>query len=344
MRLESYRIFYRSARRMRLLYDVTAHSYNLMYEDGRRRLRDPAQRDALVEIALTKQTVKRPLKVLTFHSKDVYPQLLRSTLLIRLVAMFEAFLIDTLEEVSERSDDTIDGDKVVEITQRQLLAIDQKQSLKSFLMQKTLRQLTSAGFREIKKFYRSKLGVEVAQANTSSKLLEEIHDRRHLYVHRAGHVDEQYVHKYPTSGFKVDELAPIDEGYFLAALGLISNAALQVKNQVEAKYPDAPTWCYKQGSQRLSGSDLLVVVTAKIISPDALSDLLDLSCPIDSSQIASDITIWVSTRSRDVRWLLSGSRLQISKLFKILTYHQNQGHISKLDSFKVNRDFSLALD
>ena len=323
---------------MRLLYDVTAHSYNLMYEDGRKRLREPGQRDALVEIELASQTVKRPLKILTFHAKDVYPQLLRSTLLIRLVAMFEAFLIDTLEEVSERSDDAVDSTKMVEMTQSQLLAIERKQSFKSFLMQKTSRQLTSAGFGEIKKFYRSKLGVEVAQANTSSKLLEEIHDRRHLYVHRAGYVDDHYVHKYPQSGFKVDELAPIDEGYFLAALGLISNAALQVKNQVEAKYPDPPVWAYRQGTQTFSGSNLSVVVTAKILNSGAVSDLLDLTCPIDGSQVAKEITIWVSTKSGDARWLLSGSRLQISKFFKILAHHQDQGHIAQLDSFKINRD------
>lgn len=339
MRLESYKTFYRSVRRMRLLYDVTAHSYSLMYEDGRKRLRDPSQRDAQVEIALSKQTVKRPLKVLTFHAKDVYPQLLRSTLLIRLVAMFEAFLIDTLEEVAERSDDPLDSDKIVEMPQRQLLAIERKQSLKSYLMKKTSRQLTSGGFSEIRKFYRSKLGVEVAQANTSSKLLEEIHDRRHLYVHRAGYVDEQYVHKYPTSGFRIDDLAKIDEDYFLSSLGLISNAALQVKSQVEAKYPDSPAWSYSLGNQsQFESSNVFVVITAKTINTNAISSLLDLSCPIDSSLFVRDITVWVSTKSRDVRWLVSGSRSVVSKFFKILAHHQDQGHLAQLDSFKVNRN------
>ena len=324
---------------MRLLYDVTAHSYGLMFEDGRKRLRDPAQRDALVEIALSTQTEKRPLKVLTFHAKDVYPQLLRSTLLIRLVAMFEAFLIDTIEEVAERSDHPLDSDKMVEISQRQLLAIERKQTISSYLIKRTTRQLTSGGFSEIRKFYRSKLGVEVAQANTPSKLIEEIHDRRHLYVHRAGYVDEQYVHKYPSCGFKVDDLAPIDEGYFLAALGLISNAALQVKTQVEAKYPSAPVWSYTTGKRsKLDGTAQLVVVTARIIKGSEISSLIDLSCPIGGSLTASDITVWVSTKARDVRWLLSGSRQDISKFFKILAHHQDQGHIAQLDSFKLNRD------
>jgi len=310
-----------------------------MFEDGRKRLRDPTQRDALVEIALSTQTVKRPLKVLTFHAKDVYPQLLRSTLLIRVVAMFEAFLIDTIEEVSERSDDPLDSDKMVEISQRQLLAIERKQSISSYLIKRTTRQLTSGGFSEIRKFYRSKLGVEVAQANTSSKLIEEIHDRRHLYVHRAGYVDEQYVHKYPSYGFKVDDLAPIDEGYFLAALELISNAALQVKTQVEAKYPSAPVWSYTAGkNSKIDGTAQLVVVTARVIKGNAISNLLDLSCPIDRGLTASDIAVWASTKMKDVRWLLSGSRQDISKFFKILVHHQDQGHIAQLDSFKINRD------
>ena len=337
-RFNSYRTFHRVGLRIRLLYDVTVHSYGLMYEDGRIRLRDKEQRSAQVEIALSTQTVKRPLKVLTFHARDVYPQLLRSTLLVRLVAAFEAFLIDTIEEISERSDEPFASDKKLEISQRQLLALAREQGLKSFLVNKTTRQLTSGGFEEIRKFYKSTLGIDIAPANTSPKLLEEIHDRRHLYVHRAGYVDEQYVHKYPASGLRVDELAPVTEAYFLGALGLFSSAALQVKTAVESKYPDPPVWHYTNGNQQVGNHEQVVVVTARILNPTASAGLVDLSAPIGGGFTVADMTVWVSQKGADIRWLLSGSRLGVSSVFKSLAYHQDQGHIAQIDSFKVMRN------
>jgi hypothetical protein len=63
------------------------------------------------QITLDQGIVNRPLKVLTFHAKDVYPQLFRSTLLIRLVAAYEAFLVDTIGEISRRSDEPFASDK-----------------------------------------------------------------------------------------------------------------------------------------------------------------------------------------------------------------------------------------
>ena len=93
-------------------------------------------------------------------------------------------------------------------------------------MNKTLRSLTSGSFTEIVKFY-SKIGIDVAPPTISLKDLEEIHDRRHLYVHRRGSADEQYCRKYPSSGASLGKLLPVSEAYLLASIRGIEDSGDQ---------------------------------------------------------------------------------------------------------------------
>jgi hypothetical protein len=42
--------------------------------------------------------------------------------------------------------------------------------------------------------------VDIISSNQTFEELDEIHDRRNLYVHREGLADDQYEHKYLTFG------------------------------------------------------------------------------------------------------------------------------------------------
>jgi hypothetical protein len=94
MSLNSFRALNRGLQRIRLLYEVTTHSYTLLYETGKQQLKSSQNPKEGIELRLQGKTITRPLKTLAYHARDVYPQLLRSTLLIRLVAVYEAFLIE----------------------------------------------------------------------------------------------------------------------------------------------------------------------------------------------------------------------------------------------------------
>jgi hypothetical protein len=82
MPLTAYRRFTKTTHRITLLYEVTIDSYGFLYASGRERLKREDVATAVHEIRLQDhRTRKRPLTQLTFHAKDVYPQLLRSTLI-----------------------------------------------------------------------------------------------------------------------------------------------------------------------------------------------------------------------------------------------------------------------
>jgi hypothetical protein len=338
MRLDSYRTFYKAARRIRLLYEVTIHSYSVMYENGHKSLKIPGRRDEKVEIQLEHRTVRRPLSILTFHAKDVYPQMLRSTMLVRLVAAFEAYLVDTVEEIALRSDAPFETDKRLELSQRQLLAMARDKSVKSHIVDKTARALTGGGLEEIRKFYQQMLALDISTPSVSYAEIEEIHQRRHLYIHRSGYADRQYVHQYPTAGVKIDELIPVPESYLLGALEALSGTALYIKREVEKKFPEPAAWKYLNGLSSISASSpQLVVVEATVKKSQAALPLLDLTAPLNSNVAISAVVVWVAVKGHQVRWLVGGSPKQVTEFFLVLSGYEASGALDNVDSFKVRR-------
>jgi hypothetical protein len=148
MSASAYRRFSKTIHRITLLYEVTIDSYHALYDSGRERLRTDDVGTATLEIRLQdKTTRRRPLTVLTFHARDVYPQMLRSTLLVRLVAAYEAFLTDTLRELGSRSADFLKSDRHLDFSQEHLLTLAEEQGIEQYVLGKTLRSLSSGGFK-----------------------------------------------------------------------------------------------------------------------------------------------------------------------------------------------------
>src|ERR1700745_220590 len=159
MSISAYRCFSKTIHRITVLYEVTVDSYRLLYDSGRKRLRKEGIETATHEVRLQdKKTRKRPLSQLTFHARDVYPQMLRSTLLTRLVAAYDALLTDALREVGSRSLDFLKSDQRLEFSQDHLLTLVEERGVEQFVMNKIIRSLSSGGFKEIVKFYR-KMGI-----------------------------------------------------------------------------------------------------------------------------------------------------------------------------------------
>ncbi|HEY8084429.1 MAG TPA: hypothetical protein VIE69_02360, partial [Methylophilaceae bacterium] len=210
------------------------HSYGILYESGREALRNPDRKDEKVEFRLGVDTVRRPLKVVTYHARDVYPELLRSTLLVRLIAAYEAFLIDCVEEISQRTHEPFLSDGRLDFSQEQLLTIDAEEGIFRYIVKKTLRRLTSGGLKEIRKFYQNKLGTDLMPNLGGFIKIEELHDRRHLFVHRLGYADAEYVAKYPSTGIVEDKLLPVSETYLAEAFQNLEASGLHIKKMLEA--------------------------------------------------------------------------------------------------------------
>lgn len=334
MPITAYRRFSKATHRITVLYEVTVDSYRLLYDSGRERLKNEDVSTATHEVTLEdNKSRKVPLSQLTFHARDVYPQLLRSTLLIRLVAAYEAFLTDALREVAERSSDFLKSDQRVDFSQSHLLQLVEEKCVLQHILEKTMRSLSSGGFKEIVKFYR-KMAIEVVPPECALKDLEEIHDRRHLYVHRGGTVDEQYRNTYPSAAVHVDALIPVDESYLLNASKLLSSSAKQVQKQLDAKFPDSE-WLFAKGSQQLAPAlEHLNLFFGKVVSGNPLD--LNVVLP-DGSTTLGSLVVWVGRKGSEFKLLIGGDCVQATLYSKYLHMSELSGTIAQLVSEKLLR-------
>lgn len=334
MPVNAYRRFRKTTERITMLYEVTVDSYRLLYDSGRERIRKEGIESATHEVTLgDKRTRKRPLRQLAFHARDVYPQMLRSTLLIRLVAAYEALLTDSLREVGVWSLDFLKSDQRLDFSQEHLLALVEKRGVEQFVLNKTLRFLSSGGFKEIVKFY-GKMGIDITPSGVPLKDLEEIHDRRHLYVHRGGTADEQYCNNYPSSGAVLGVLLPVDEGYLLTSIKQLENSAVHIQKQLDAKFPE-PIWVYTKGLRKLSDTmEHVNLFSGEVISGNPLDLGVTLA---DGLTTLKSVAIWIGRRGNEFKLLVGGNATEATLYSKHVYLAEINGNLARVVSEKLLR-------
>lgn len=338
MRISAYRDFQKSMERLLLLYEATMHSYNLMYETGRQNLRSTSDKQPRIVFKRGSKEVPRLLRVITYHARDVYPELLRSTMLVRLVAAYEAFLVDCVEEVSTRSKRPFYSDGRIDFSQEQLLTIDASEGIYNHIVKRTLRRLTSGGLKEIRKFYQRQLGTDLFADPITMEQIEEIHDRRHLFVHRAGFADAEYVTKHPGPAVAENKLLKVTDEYFLNALTALGGSGLYIKKAVEALFPAPTGRTYVLGNVQLPNTpENLNFIALKIRNENGRSGLSDLSLQLEDGQTLRSITVWLSDEENKIRMLVGTSDILMARLHAVLYSRTKAGSIELMDSFKIKR-------
>lgn len=314
------------------------HSYAVLYDAGRDAMRDSNRRDEKVEFRLGAQVVKRPLKVVTYHARDVYPELLRSTLLVRAVAAYEAFLVDCVEEVSTRSREPFLSDGRLEFSQEQLLAIDAGEGVFRHIVKRTLRRLTSGGLKEIRKFYQRSLGTDLMPDSAGFANVEEIHDRRHLFVHRSGYADAEYIARHAATGAIEEKLLPVSETYLAEVFQTLERSGLHIKQALEARYPEPPTRRYSSGDFTLPCEpEHLLYISFLTRNEQGRLGFADLSLDLGNGKTLKNIVAWVSDDGQTVRMLIGGESSAVAALHEILRERARAGSIKLSESFKVKR-------
>lgn len=338
MRLAAHRDLHKALQRARLLYEVTMHSYGVLYETGREALRNPEQKGKTVELRLGAGVVKRPLKVITYQARDVYPELFRSTLLVQIIAAYEAFLIDCVEEISLRTRDPFLNDSRLEFSQEQLLTIDAEECVFRHIVNRTLRRLTSGGLKEIRKFYQRNLETDLIPDSLDFNKVEELHDRRHLFVHRSGYVDAEYVSRHGFPGAVVDKRLQVSEAYLAEALQTLEVSGLHIKKALETRYPEPPRRRYIAGDIRLPEEpEHLLYVSFVTRTAPGRAGFEDLSLELDNGKTLKNIVVWMSDDGFTFRMLIGSDSGSIAKLYNVLRDRSRAGSIKLRDSFKIKR-------
>jgi hypothetical protein len=154
-----------------------------------------------------------------------YLKSLREVILVRLVSTLEVFLVDTVEHLFFSRKDLFSRNEKIELHYGEVISADSITEIWSKLIQRECRRLQNQGFGEVRKFYLQRFGVDFAVSRASIAKLEEMHDRRHILVHRLGKSDAYYRHKYNSSEVRL----PVSETYLLEAF----RAALGFANYID---------------------------------------------------------------------------------------------------------------
>lgn len=152
------------------------------------------------------------LKALHSKYKRGFRSILRETIFVRAISVLEVFLIDTVREIFLIRKDLFRNSDIETLSYPHLLSFRNSSEILSHVINKECRNLQNGGFKEITKYFRSRVNIEFNNFREPLKLIFEYHDSRHLIVHRLGLTDKEYRHKYNTDIKKIN----ISEKYLIS--------------------------------------------------------------------------------------------------------------------------------
>jgi hypothetical protein len=165
-----------------------------------------------------------------------------------------------------------------------------------------------------------------------------MHDRRHLFVHRSGFADAEYIDRHASTGAIEDKLLPVSEAYLVEVLQTLELSGLHIKQALEARYPGPPTRRYLAGDVALPGEpEHLLYISFVTRSEQGRSGFADLSLDLGDGKTLKNIVAWISDDGRNIRMLIGGDSRSITALHEVLRERVRAGSIKLSESLKVKR-------
>jgi len=156
---------------------------------------------------------------------------LRELIFIRLISVLEAYLVDSVRDVFFQNKQPFKNqDTQISFTQAEILSISSLSYVLSKIINKECRQLTSGGFTEIAKYYKSHFNVDLYTTPPGKSVMREYHDRRHIFVHRLGAPDKKYRQNYGFTGNRLD----VDEEYLQNCIQNFANYIDEIHLKLDA--------------------------------------------------------------------------------------------------------------
>jgi hypothetical protein len=334
--LSAYADFLKSLDHVRRLHDFTIHAYSDFHVNGVKRLRDKNNREEKVTLDTASGVRSYPLRIIALHARDVYPNLLRSVLLVRIVAAYELFLIDSIAEVSERTASPFKTKSVFEMPQNQLLTLVQEGRLLSHIVERAQRRLSSGGFKEIEKYYNRHFQISVASTTNRLREIEEIHERRHLHVHSDGFADKQYVDKHSSAVGLVGKRIPVDAKYLNRALFILNDSALHVRKELVQRYLPSQEWSRTFGKLApMNRRDRLFHIEFVPKESQRCGDYCDLKSKVPGGGTLDEIAVWVSNNGYAVKQVIGGEAEMVNRYIRSLYKESKNAAICSFKCSKV---------
>lgn len=132
---------------------------------------------------------------------------LRELILVRLISALEVYLIDNIKYIAANNIFIFKTEEIISFTVSEIISFNNIAEIYEKLITRDCRKLSSGGYKKIIAYYNSKFKQNLSSIYPGLKVMEEYHDRRHLFVHRLGKTDEYYRKKYNLvrAGLSIDE-------------------------------------------------------------------------------------------------------------------------------------------
>lgn len=248
-----------------------------------------------------------------------FPRYLRETIFVRLISALEVFLIDVIREVFLARRDLFHSEDRIQFSVGEILSASSITDLWTKLINQELRKLQNQGFKEISKFYKNRLGIDLNGSATSLSVIQEFHDRRHILVHRLGRSDDEYRHRYNTT---LKNLT-ITEEYLLNSLKIIQEFARFIAIEAQTKIEERKE---KDVNQRFE-LEVKVVVEVTSKTAEAVTDRNFHYSVEDRIGCLNDILVSYQLDDPKQILILAGSRSNVKKYLQILKRLAREGHL-----------------
>jgi hypothetical protein len=318
---ESYNKFKTNVRDSRQIYDITYH----LYQTETIRLGQELKNSSSINTTLKTKVASIEHSPTSLYQKLQlsYPYKLRQLILISTITAVEVYLTDVILEIFERDITPFKVSEPVTFQKNYLLSMSSMTKIHTDLITKDFRNLTSGGLKEIEKYYKKMFDIDIKNLGVDFQEIEEIHIRRHLFVHRNGVTDLEYITKFPSYGYYLGQQIKIEHDYLIAALDKLSTFAGMINKAILSKFPDINRRpAYYRGTKNFKSDHTNLMLEVSVLQDnfDALDYLSTLS--LKGAQFSYHIV--QLTRIDNTCFLfISGRQLDLAKFFKPIIEHPN---------------------
>jgi hypothetical protein len=254
--------------------------------------------------------------------ETLYPFRLRQLILISVITSLEVYLTDVIIEIFERDITPFKKDEPVKFQKNYLLSLSSMEKIHNDLIVKDFRSLTSGGLNQIVKYYKKMFEIDLKNLGIDFNIVEEIHIRRHLFVHRNGSTDPEYVNKYPALGYKIAEQIKIEHQYLIDSLQIISDFSGKVNKAILRKFPDKT----RQIKYHIGVKDFDKQLKSLMIEISLLKTTFDHINYLNNLVIRglklSDYIVQLSTVDNTCLLFINGKQSELSKFYKPIHEHE----------------------
>jgi hypothetical protein len=356
--LRPYRLLKIELGRMCRLYDACLYSFTMAsYQlEAQLEIQDMSPGTKIVVPNTGRVLAYSPLELIE-RMKLTYPEMLRASLLVRAVSHMENYLVDLLNEVACRSLAPFkQQDKIVSLSQAQLLSFENAEALRGHLLQAENRSLSGKGFREFEKYYKRRFNIAFSQGPVSVDDVDGIYARRHLLVHAGGVIDRQFQKRYAPNEHP-GQLLEISEEYFLGALSQLEALAEYCALRIEVLFPknDEPvpppvTHLAEEFQVRIAalaqsiGAEATLLITwfeAQFRTPELLeahfSETASFNISDTPHRLADILAGTKRVDQRKMQWIVCGDKVVVGPYIAYLEYLSRRGILEEFDKRSVSK-------